>query len=201
MVITTRWQKCCSKLIKDSGFPESFLCSKTHIQELAAKVKNVQENLKADVCKCCEEKACNGCFVGDMTEAYTLRTEIVLEQEKLDFINQLLSMTGDEIYDKYGLKRDETIVYTAVFPDGMQADIKLVICDEEPYTEAVLFDKNGFQKAYTDPEDEYTGDWELEYDNINYVVTVKVKEPVGYRSDGILGDGYRNAVDVMTHEI
>lgn len=175
--------------------------AETFNKELAAKVKNVQENLKTDVCKCCEEKACNGCFIGDMTEAYTLRTEVVLEQEELDFINQLLSMTGDEIYEKYGLKRDETIVYTAVFPDGMQADVKLVICDEEPYTEAVLFDKNGFQKAYTDPEDEYTGDWELEYDDVNYVVTVKVKEPVGYRSNDIFGDGYRDAVDVMAHEI
>lgn len=172
-------------------------------KELAAKVKNVQKDLKTDVCKCCEEKACNGCFVGDMTEAYTLRAEIVLEQEELDFINQLLSMTGDKIYDKYGLKRDETIVYTAVFPDGMQADIKLVICDGEnkPYTEAVLFDKNGFQKAYTDPEDEYAGDWELEYDDINYVVSIKSNEPVGYRSDSIFGDGYRDAVDVMVHEI
>lgn len=170
-------------------------------KELAAKVRSVQEELKADVCKCCEEKACDGCFIDGMTEAYTLRAEIVLEQEKLDFINQLLSMTGDEIYDKYGLKRDETIVNIAVFPDGMQADIKLVICDEEPYTEAVLFDKNGFQKAYTDPADEYTGDWELEYDDVNYVVTVKAKEPVGYRSDGIFGDGYRNVVDVMIHEI
>lgn len=175
--------------------------TKTFNKELAMKVRSVQEELKTDVCKCCEEKACNGCFIGDMTEAYTLRTEVVLEQEELDFINQLLSMTGDEIYEKYGLKRDETIVYTAVFPDGMQADIKLVICDEEPYTEAVLFDKNGFQKAYTDPEDEYTGDWELEYDDVNYIVTVKVKEPVGYRSDSIFGDGYRDAVDVMTHEI
>lgn len=175
--------------------------AETFNKELAAKVKNVQENLKTDVCKCCEEKACNGCFIGDMTEAYTLRTEVVLEQEELDFINQLLSMTGDEIYEKYGLKRDETIVYTAVFPDGMQADIKLVICDEEPYTEAVLFDKNGFQKAYTDPEDEYTGDWELEYDDVNYVVTVKVKKPVGYRSNDIFGDGCRDAVDVMAHEI
>lgn len=175
--------------------------TKTFNKELAMKVRSVQEELKTDVCKCCEEKACNGCFVGDMTEAYTLRTEIVLEQEKLNFINQLLSMTGDEIYDKYGLKRDETIVYAAVFPDGMQADIKLVICDEEPYTEAVLFDKNGFQKAYTDPKYEYTGDWELEYDDVNYVVTVKVKEPVGYRSDNIFGDGYRDAVDVMAHEI
>lgn len=175
--------------------------AETFNKELAAKVKNVQENLKTDVCKCCEKKACNGCFIGDMTEAYTLRTEVVLGQEELDFINQLLSMTGDEIYEKYGLKRDETIVYTAVFPDGMQADIKLVICDEEPYTEAVLFDKNGFQKAYTDPEDEYTGDWELEYDDVNYVVTVKVKKPVGYRSNDIFGDGYRDAVDVMAHEI
>lgn len=175
----------------------------TFNKELAKKVRNVQEDIKTDFCKYCEEKACDGCFVGDMTEVYTLRAEITLEQEKLDFINALLSMTGDEIYGKYGLKRDETIVYTAVFPDGMQADVKLVICDGEnkPYTEAVLFDKNGFQKAYTDPKYEYTGDWELEYDDVNYAVAVKVKEPVGYRSDSIFGDGYRDAVDVMAHEI
>lgn len=174
----------------------------TFNREIAKNVRNVQDKIKSTaICEHCEEKGCDGYFVGDMTEAYTLRAEIVLEQEELDFINALLLMTGDEIYNKYGLKRDETIVYTAVFPDGMQADIKLVICDEEPYTEAVLFDKNGFQKAYTDPEDEYTGDWELEYDDVNYVVNVKVKEPVGYRSDDLFGDGYRDAVDVMTHEI
>lgn len=173
----------------------------TFNREIAKKVRTAQEEIKADVCKCCEETDCKGCFIDGMTEAYTLRTEIALEQKELDFINELLSMTGDEIYEKHGLKRDETIVHTAVFSDGMQADIKLVICDEEPYTEAVLFDKNGFQKAYTDPEDEYTGDWELEYDDVNYVITVKAKEPVGYRSDGIFGDGYRDAVDVMAHEI
>lgn len=173
----------------------------TFNREIAKEVRAAQAQIKADVCKCCEETGCKGCFIDGMTEAYTLRAEIALEQEKLDFINQLLSMTGDEIYEKHGLKRDETIVHTAVFSDGMQADIKLVICDEEPYTEAVLFDKNGFQKAYTDPKYEYTGDWELEYDDVNYVITVKVKEPVGYRSDGIFGDGYRDAVDVMAHEI
>lgn len=174
----------------------------TFNKELAKKVRNVQDKIKSTaICEHCEERGCNGCFVGDMTEAYTLRAEIALEQKELDFINELLSMAGDEIYEKHGLKHDETIVHTAVFPDGMQADIKLVICDEEPYTEAVLFDKNGFQKAYTDPADEYTGDWELEYDDVNYIVTVKVKEPVGYRSDSIFGDGYRSAVDVMAHEI
>lgn len=173
----------------------------TFNREIAKKVRTAQEDIKTDFCKYCEEKACDGCFIDGMTEAYTLRAEIALEQKKLDFVNHLLSMTGDEIYDKYGFKRDETIISTAVFPDGMQADIKIVICDEDPYTEAVLFDKNGFQKAYTDPKYEYTGDWELEYDDVNYVVTVKVKEPVGYRSDDLFGDGYRDAVDVMAHEI
>lgn len=139
----------------------------TFNKKLAAKARNTQENH-------CEEKTCDSCFVDDMTETSTLRTEISLDQKNLDFINALLLMTGDEIYEKYGLKCDETIVNTAVFPDGMQADIKLVICDEErPYTEGVLFDKNGFQKAYTDPGNEYTGDWEFEYDDVNYVVTVK----------------------------
>jgi hypothetical protein len=177
------------------------IMANTFNKELAKKVRNVQEDIKTEFCKYCEEKVCDGCFVDDMTDVYTLRAEITLDQEELDFINALLSMTGDEIYEKHGLKRDETIVHTVVFSDGMQADIKLVICDEEPYTEAVLFDKNGFQKAYTDPGDEYTGDWELEYDDVNYVVTVKVKEQVGYRSDDIFGDGYRDAVDVMAHEI
>ena len=161
----------------------------------------MQGDIKTEFCKYCEEKVCDGCFVDDMTDVYTLRAEITLDQKELDFINELLSMAGDEIYEKHGLKRDETIVHTVVFSDGMQADIKLVICNEDPYTEAVLFDKNGFQKAYTDPKYEYTGDWELEYDDVNYVVTVKVKEPVGYRSDSIFGDGYRDAVDVMAHEI
>lgn len=173
----------------------------TFNKELAKKVRNVQGDIKTEFCKYCEEKVCDGCFVDDMTDVYTLRAEITLDQKELDFINELLSMAGDEIYEKHGLKRDETIVHTVVFSDGMQADIKLVICDEDPYTEAVLFDKNGFQKAYTDPKYEYTGDWELEYDDVNYVVTVKVKEPVGYRSDDLFGDGYRDVVDVMAHEI
>ena len=32
-----------------------------------------------------------------MTDVYTLRAEITLDQKELDFINELLSMAGDEI--------------------------------------------------------------------------------------------------------
>lgn len=44
----------------------------------------------------------------------------------MNLINDLLNLTGDEIYQKYGYKRDETITHTAKFPNGIEADIKLV---------------------------------------------------------------------------
>lgn len=67
---------------------------------------------------------------------------ITLSKKEMDLINNLLGLTGSEIYQKYGYKRDEAITHTAKFPDGVEIDIKLVICeDDTPYTEGVLFQK------------------------------------------------------------
>lgn len=91
----------------------------------------------------------------------------------MKLINNLLKLTGSEIYDKYGFKRDETITHTAKFPNGIEADIKLVICeDDKPYTEAVLF-HNGSELTHTDHYDEYKCEWFFRYNNIEYVVIVK----------------------------
>ena len=61
---------------------------------------------------------------------------IKITKDEMELINDLLNLTGEEIYQKYGYKRDETITHTAKFPNGIEADIKLVICeDEPPYTE------------------------------------------------------------------
>lgn len=62
----------------------------TFNKELAKKVRNVQGDIKTEFCKYCEEKVCDGCFVDDMTDVYTLRAEITLDQKELDFINELL---------------------------------------------------------------------------------------------------------------
>lgn len=88
-----------------------------------------------------------------------------ISQEKADYIRTLLSLTGNEIYDLYGLKRDETITETVDFGDGVEMDIKLVICEDEesPYTEAVLF-KNGSEITHTDVEYDFEGEWVLEYE-------------------------------------
>lgn len=103
----------------------------------------------------------------------TLEQTIKIPKKEMEYINKLLTMTGDEIYQKYGLKRDETIVHTAQFPDNIEVDIKLVICDgdDTPFTEAVLF-QNGRECAMTPVEFEYDGEWCLEYDGNEYIVNV-----------------------------
>lgn len=100
---------------------------------------------------------------------------IKISGEEMKLINDLLNLTEDEIYQKYGYKRNETITHTAKFPNGIEADIKLVICEEEyPYTEGVLF-YNGFELTRTDPDCTYDGEWNFEYNGIEYTVLVEVE--------------------------
>ena len=102
----------------------------------------------------------------------TFTSTITLTKKEINHINTLLSLTYDEIYDKYGLKRDETITHTAKFPDGIEADIKLVICEHDtPYTEGVLF-QNGSELTHTECEATYTGTWCFEHNDNEYVVNV-----------------------------
>lgn len=100
---------------------------------------------------------------------------IKISSEEMKLINDLLNLTGDEIYQKYGYKRDETITHAAKFPNGIEVDIKLVICEEEaPYTEGVLF-HNGFELTCTEPGCTYDGEWNFECNGIEYTVFVEVE--------------------------
>lgn len=100
---------------------------------------------------------------------------IKISGKEMELINDLLSLTRDEIYQKYGYKRDETITHTAKFPNEIEADIKLVICEEDtPYTEGVLF-HNGFELACTEPNSVYDGEWNFEHGGIEYTVLVEVE--------------------------
>lgn len=101
---------------------------------------------------------------------------ITLSKKEMDLINDLLNLTGSEIYQKYGYKRDETITHTAKFPDGIEIDIKLVICeDDTPYTEGVLF-QNGCEQAGTEPGCAYDGKWTFHFNGTEYIVIVEVEK-------------------------
>ncbi len=101
-----------------------------------------------------------------------MKQDIIISKKEMELINDLLNLAGDEIYNKYGYKKDETIIHTAKFPNGVEADIKLVICEEEqPYAEGVLF-QNGFELTHTECECTYDGEWYFEHNKTEYVVNV-----------------------------
>lgn len=80
------------------------------------------------------------------------------------------------------LGEDIAIVNTATFDNGFEMDIKCcgVQYSEDnesntAWTEAVLF-QNGSERCYTEPSDEYLGEWILEYEDDEYVVLVEIEE-------------------------
>ncbi len=109
----------------------------------------------------------------NLESADTVTRDITIPESEMKLIHDLLSLTGDEIYDKYGYKKDETIIKTAEFEDDIEADIKLVICEgnEKPYIEGILF-KKGRELTHTECMDKYDGEWRFEYENTFYVVNV-----------------------------
>ena len=103
--------------------------------------------------------------------------ELIITAEQADEYRHLLT-TEPKSWDEC-MGEDVTISHTVKFDDGIEMDIKLcgVAFDENsesntPYTEAVLF-RNGVQLAYTEPADEYEGEWSLDDDGNTYTVIVK----------------------------
>ena len=89
-------------------------------------------------------------------------------------IKKLLS---EEPTEDTCMGEDETITYTAVFPNNIEIDVK--ICGVQyaedgsnlPWTEAVLFD-NGGEEMCTEPSDDIFGTWNFSYDGSEYEVNV-----------------------------
>lgn len=77
-----------------------------------------------------------------------------ISRKDADFINTVLDMDADEIYDAYGIKRDEKLSYSAAFTNGYKMDINVVFCDDSsPYVDLVLYDKDGHELASVVHED------------------------------------------------
>ena len=74
------------------------------------------------------------------------------------------------------LSEDDTFTKTAVFSDGFEIDIKCCGSDDgAAWAEAVLF-HNGYECCCSEPEEEFLGDWVLEYNNDVFIVHVETEE-------------------------
>ncbi len=108
------------------------------------------------------------------------KAELPIDQSRLDYIKELLSLTGPEIYERYGLKRDETLTNTIHFDNGYEIDVKVVICEEDtPYIDIVLFNADGCEIA-CDTGDGITieGEFSFQTDTSVYLATIKAAERV-----------------------
>ena len=104
--------------------------------------------------------------------------EIIISNNVAGLINHYLHDEPKCAADCLG--EDETIVYTAVFDDGIEIDVKCCGVqyheDEETNTawcEAVMF-KNGCEVCCEYGEDDFFGEWEMEHNGNKYVVFVEV---------------------------
>lgn len=114
----------------------------------------------------------------DSTQKKILTAEVHVGDKAYEKIEDLLHhqpLTEDDC-----MGEDETITYTAKFKNGLEMDIKLCGVqfdefaeDNTPWTEAVLFDKNGSELTFAEPGDEFFGCWEIEYDGILYRAVIE----------------------------
>lgn len=106
--------------------------------------------------------------------------DISIPQREINYLNELLSMEGKDIYEKYGLKRDDTITNTIKFENGYELDMKVVICDEDeaPYVDLVLFNENGCEVACDTGEDMSEGSISFEVGNAIYIGIIKMEPEI-----------------------
>lgn len=101
---------------------------------------------------------------------YIRRVNITRSQAKA--IEGYLNASNEDEYQG----EDSTITVTAVFPDGMEMDVKCCGCNDDPsWTEAVLF-QDGSEVCCTDVEEEFLGPWELDYNGRRYIAIVSVSD-------------------------
>lgn len=120
------------------------------------------------------------CECGNATNALSIElstnTFIVTVKVPKSVMDTIKGYLNAKAEDKFQ-GEDNTISYTAVFPDGKQMDVKCCGCrDESSWTEAVLFDKNGCELCCSEPEYKYAGTWELEHEGVKYVAVVNTEK-------------------------
>lgn len=105
------------------------------------------------------------------------KTTVIIAKRLANTIERYLAHEPED--ENECLPENVTYTVTAKFDDGKLMDIKC--CGVQyregdhntAWTEAVLFDYNGAELCCTEPEDFFTGTWEIEYDGNTYTAVVE----------------------------
>ena len=127
-------------------------------------------------------------YAGEISDgkAHVFSEAIEIPSDEVRKWNDL--MMSDRVdYDALGFEPSENVArWTAKFPDGRFADIKVNTAEKDAglYAEAVLFDSDGSQVGWTyDPSYELDGpDWILYAGDNEYHIQVIAKEKDDYQN-------------------
>lgn len=98
---------------------------------------------------------------------------VYVNKVEAEEMEQILSIEEGDCPD---YDHDDTIkTYTAVFPNGFQADIK--ICNgDTPYIDNVLFDEQGCEVDCPEISESLLGEYHFAFEGNTYEVTVTLAE-------------------------
>ena len=104
------------------------------------------------------------------------RTRITIPETTKNFLNHILNHPPLSESDCFS--EDETLSYTATFPNGYEADIQC--CGVQywegelnlPWTQGILYDNYGREIQVSEPSDDYFGEWNFSVKKDSYIVFV-----------------------------
>lgn len=94
-------------------------------------------------------------IVNVLPEPHVLERTLYISEKRAETIEKYLR--GEELQGM-GASLSETVV----FPDFYYMDIRCCGTEDDSFTEAILYDRDGKEVALTEPCDAFTGCWELE---------------------------------------
>lgn len=94
-------------------------------------------------------------IVNVLPEPHVLERTLYISEKRAETIEKYLR--GEELQGD-GASLSETVV----FPDFYYMDIRCCGTEDDSFTEAILYDRDGKEVAFTEPCDAFAGCWELE---------------------------------------
>jgi len=117
---------------------------------------------------------------GKVYDARCLHEEYFINRNRLRRIEEMLNEEPENEYDfeeRY-LGEDETFKISVEFDDGYTMDIMVCGVQYEDggsntcFSQAVLYNEDGGEVTYTDPESSFKGLWSLEHAGVTYEVNI-----------------------------
>jgi hypothetical protein len=106
-----------------------------------------------------------------------MQKTVHFEKGYSDYLHKLLSMTGNEIAEEYGLTTDDNIWEKIEFDDGFVCYLVVEINDgvAKPYCQFLLVDDQGWCEELTEPCREFEGRWNLgkDFNDVEHILIIK----------------------------